>query len=133
MSVGDNTAQKTQLQQQITDKNNEITKCNQIKLKLSTEKGKLEGYQKTWNQQYQKHRNSKIASRVVIKNVFEGTIADELKDSYRGKVKEMKRTDLEVTNICKELDFQISKLGTHVTNLQNEITKAKTELENMEG
>lgn len=133
MSATDNTTLKNQLNQQITDKSKEVVRCNRIKAKLSIEKGNLETYQKTWKQQYRKHCNSEIASQVVIKDVFEGTIAGKLKKSYLDKIKNMQRLNFDVTDICTDLELQISKLNTYVTKLQKEVTDIRTQLDNMEG
>lgn len=132
MGTQDNAAQKKLLNQQIADKKAEITKCKDIKRELQTEKGKLERYQKKWDKQYQKHGRSKIASKVVIKNIFEGTIADKLKSYYGDQVKNMCKTDKEVTDLCGELDSQIRKLDTYMTNLQGEVTAANTKLKGLE-
>lgn len=132
MGNGDNTAQKNQLQQQIRDKNSEVLKCEGIRERLSAEKGKLEKYQKKWKGQYQKHNNSKIASQVAIKNVFEGIVADKLKGYYGSQVKNMCQTNKEVLDLCKELESQIRKLNTHIADLKGEITDANTKLKGME-
>ncbi len=132
MGTQDNTAQKKLLNQQITDKKAEITKCKDIKRELQTEKGKLEKYQKKWENQHQKHTQSRIASKVVIKNVFEGTIADKLKKYYGDQVKNMCKTQKEAADLCKELDSQIQKLDTHMKNLQGEVTEANTKLKGLE-
>lgn len=132
MGTQDNAVQKRLLNQQITDKKAEITKCKDIKRELQTEKGKLEGYQKKWDKQYQKHSRTRIASKVVVKNVFEGTIADKLKKYYGDQVKNMCKTDKEVADLCKELDSQIQKLDTYMANLQGEVTAANTKLKGLE-
>lgn len=132
MAAQDNTERKNQLNQQITDKRGEIGKCNGIKQKLVIEKGNLEKYQKKWGTQFKKHCNSKAASNVVIKNVFEGTVADKLKGYYGDQVDYMVKTIELTADLCKELDTQIRKLDSHVTTLQGEITTAQTELNNME-
>lgn len=132
MGKGDNTAQRNQLQQQIEDKSSEITKCKNIRGELSAEKEKLEKYQTKWKGQYQRHNDSKIASQVVIRNVFEGNVADKLKDYYGDQVKNMCKTNKEVADLCKELESQIRKLNTHIINLKGEITSANTKLKGME-
>lgn len=132
MENGDNTAQKNQLQQQIRDKSSEVLKCERIRDRLSAEKGKLERYQTKWKGQYQKHNNSRIASQVAIKNVFEGIVADKLKGYYGSQVKNMCKTNKEMLDLCKELESQIRKINTHIADLKGEITSANTKLKGME-
>lgn len=132
MAAKDNGVQKKQLNQQITGKNNEITKCNAIKQSLLNEKKDLKSNQRKWKQQYQKHNNSKIASQVVVSNVFQGTIADKLQDCYGTQVDNMNSTEKKIEALCKELDSQIRKLESHVTNLQGQVKTAQTKLNNME-
>lgn len=132
MADQDNTVVKNQLTQTINSKTKEVGDCKSIVTKLCAQKTKLEAQCKKWEIQYRKHENSQIASQVVVKNVFEGTVADKLKERYGGQVKNMQKTVKEVGKLCKELESQIQKLNAYISGLQSDINTAKTQLSNME-
>lgn len=132
MPETDNDKLKSQLNQLITNKNSEISSCNTIKQKLETEKGNLVKYKKEWNTQYKKHSNLKITKQVVVKNVFEGTVAKKLKGYYGAQVDNMQDSYEKTETLCNKLNSQISKLDKHITSLQNDITQTRTQLSNLE-
>ena len=69
---------------------------------------------------------------MVIKNVFEGTIADKLKEYYGAQVENMYKTSGKTEKLCKELESQIHKLETHISALQSDIKTSQSKLKNME-
>lgn len=133
MATEDNAAMKRQLNQMVSSKSTEISSCNKIKQKAGQRKKNLQQYRDKWKKQYQKHLNSKAAKKVVIKNVFEGKVADKLKGYYGGQVKNMQKTSGGIEKQCEKLDSQIRKLEAHVSRLENDISSAQSKLKNMEG
>ena len=116
----------------ISGKREEINKCNAIKNSLKIEKGKLETCKNKWVLQHQKHCSSQVASEVVIQNVFEGAIADKLRDTYGDQVKNMQETKKKIDTLCGKLESQIQRLVSYVAKLQGEITSAETKINNLE-
>lgn len=133
MVTEDHTAIKGQLAQMISSKSTEIKDCNKLKQRLNKEKGNLQQYRRKWEKQYQKHLNSKAAKKVVIKNVFEGKVADKLKGYYGDQVENMQKTSKKAEKLCAKLDSQIRKLETYVSRLESDVSSARSKLENMEG
>lgn len=133
MATEDNTAMKRQLNQMVSSKSTEISDCNKLKQRLNKEKGNLQQYRNKWKKQYQKHLNSKVAKKVVIKNVFEGKVAGKLKGYYGDQVENMQKTLGKAEKMCEKLDSQIRKLEAHVSRLESDVSSARSKLKNMEG
>ena len=132
MGSKENTALKNQLDSLISGKTKEINTCNAIKDRLNIERGNLENYKRKWILQYKKHCASQIASKVVIKNVFEGEIADKLQKTYGDQVDNMQESKEKMDILCGKLDSQIQKLDSHILKLQGEISSAKTKINIMD-
>lgn len=132
MGSKENTALKNQLNSLISGKTKEINTCNAIKNRLKIEKGNLDTYKSKWVLQYKKHCASRIAGEVVIKNIFEGEIADKLKNTYGDQVDNMQETKEKMDILCGELESQIQKLESYILKLQGEISSAKTKINSMD-
>lgn len=132
MGSKENTAIKNQLNSLISGKTKEINTCNAIKDRLKIEKGNLDTYKSKWVFQYKNHCASRIASEVVIKDVFEGEIADKLQKTYGDQVDNMQESKEKMDILCGKLDAQIQKLESHILKLQGEISSAKTKINLMD-
>lgn len=121
ITASERSARLSQLSREAQEYRMLIRLAQETKRKLKTAKTRLDNAIEDWGRAYKAYENNTNLKEVVVADVFEGVIAEKLREELPETIQYMVTSDRKAASVSANTALQINNLDSYILVLQTRL------------